>query len=202
MSHSPVIAHLLYPGSFGGAESVVRSLAVGRAAAGRPTHLLAGYRNDADNPLFGALRSGGVHVTPFRSRGRHYAGEIGAVARLLRELGIELLHTHVYRSDFLGYGAARRAGIPVVSTFHGETGGSPANRFYEWSVKRLFRRFDGVICVSEANRRKLRKARSDGPNVWVVPNGVAPARPRRGPRPGTGQRTPHRRTTRGRADAR
>lgn len=104
--------------------------------------------------------------------GRRYLKEAGAVADLARKRGIDVLHTHVYRADYIGYFAARQAGIAVASTFHGETGGGLMNRLYEWSVKRLFKRFDAVMCVSEVNRDKLRAAGSDLSNVHLVRNGA------------------------------
>ena len=46
------------------------------------------------------------------------------------------------------------------------------NRLYEWSVKRLFRWFDAVICVAEANLHLLEAARCDTRHAFVVPNGI------------------------------
>jgi glycosyltransferase involved in cell wall biosynthesis len=157
----------------GGAETVVRLLATARAGRAWPTEVFAITGEGDRHALVAELRAAGVPVTVLQPMGRRYFKEARDLAKILRRRGIEVLHTHVYRSDFIGYLAARFAGISVVATFHGETGGSRLNRLYEWSVKRLFRLFDAVICVSEANRAKLRAAGSNLRNAFVIPNGAA-----------------------------
>ncbi len=126
-----------------------------------------------DHPFVSDLRALGVPVTIRPLRGRRYLAEADEIASLLQQLRIDVVHTHVYRADFIGYLAARKTGVAAVTTFHGETGGDWLNRLYEWSVKRLFKRFDAVVCVSEVNRDKLRAAGSDLANAHLVRNGAA-----------------------------
>jgi glycosyltransferase involved in cell wall biosynthesis len=153
----------------------VRALATGRVNRGLPTLVLAMGQDPSAAPFLDALRVQGVPVFEIANAGRRYDREAREAARLIRANGIDVLHTHVYRADFVGYAAARMTGIPVVSTFHGDCGGGLVNRFYEWSMKRLFRKFDGVIAVSESNRERLARAGCRGSHVVVVPNGMTPA---------------------------
>ena len=80
--------------------------------------------------------------------GRAYLRERAAIARLLREVRPDVVHTHGYRPDVLDAGVARGQGIAVVTTVHGFTGGGWKNRVYEWLQCRAFRRFDAVVAVS------------------------------------------------------
>jgi glycosyltransferase involved in cell wall biosynthesis len=167
------VAHLICPAAMGGAETVVRLLGTGRARRSWATEVFTITGDGDRHPLITQLRAGGVPVEVQPLTGRRYLHEARGIARLVRARGVEVLHTHGYRADFIGYLAARMARVSVVSTFHGEIGGGPVNRVYEWSVKRLYRIFDAVICVAESGRERLRAAGSNLRNAFVVPNGAA-----------------------------
>lgn len=88
---------------------------------------------------------------PFRKIPISYLTQ-GAVlretVRLIRDCRIDLVHSHGYRSDIIGYLAARRAGVPIVSTVHGWTPVTWKLRRYEQLDRWFLKRFDGVIGVS------------------------------------------------------
>jgi glycosyltransferase involved in cell wall biosynthesis len=102
-----------------------------------------------------------------------------AVRRLeehIRSTGAKILHTHDWRSDVIGYHAARRAGIPVVTTvyvwFH-----RPFHVWVKETVDTLYiRHFDMVTAVCEATRRQTvaRGVRADRTEVLI--SGISPAR--------------------------
>jgi glycosyltransferase involved in cell wall biosynthesis len=102
---------------------------------------------------------------------RRYLAETRRVGDALREHAVELVHTHVYHGDFVGYFAARRARLPVVATLHGYAGGDLRGRFYEWLDRRLLARFDAVLCVSEAQRALMRRSGCAEERLALVPNG-------------------------------
>src|SRR5713101_3623616 len=85
------------------------------------------------------------------AHGQACAGEevhVAAMLELGRRLRPAVVHTHGYRPDVVDAGAARRLGIPTVTTVHGFTGGGWKNRFYERVQRRSHRRFDAVVAVS------------------------------------------------------
>lgn len=172
-SHHPRIAHLICPQPLGGAETVVHLLAAARTTMNRFTTVVTMTDLGDEHPLVRRLRQGGVRVVVLPLMGRRYGRATDLVVRALADSRIDVLHTHVYRADFIGFFAARRLGIPAVSTFHGDTGGDLKNRVYEAAVKRLYRRFAAVIAVSDGNRDKLRGVMPDLSTVFLVPNGVA-----------------------------
>ncbi|WP_152206335.1 glycosyltransferase [Marinobacter changyiensis] len=72
------------------------------------------------------------------------------LARLLKELQIDVIHTHGYKSDILGITAARLAGVRSVCTPHGfENSEDKRLKAYMWLGGKAFHRFDRVCPLSE-----------------------------------------------------
>ena len=92
--------------------------------------------------------------------------------KLLREEGADLVHSHGYRSDIVGYLAARAAGVRIVSTVHGWTGSSWKLRLYEKMDRWLLKRFDGVIGVSSALVDDLLRSGLGRNKVRLIHNAV------------------------------
>ena len=93
--------------------------------------------------------------------------------RLVRDRSIDVIHSHEYKTDALGWIAARQTGAHLVSTAHGWTGHSGRERYlYYPANKRLLARFPLVLAVSSEIRQQLLRhgARSD--RVRVLLNGI------------------------------
>ncbi len=84
-------------------------------------------------------------------------GSINRLAYLLKERNIQILHTHGYKENIIGYFAAKKAGIKVIAMVHGWTGHTIQVKFYELIDKILLRSFDKIIIVSEFIRKNLLK---------------------------------------------
>jgi glycosyltransferase involved in cell wall biosynthesis len=92
------------------------------------------------------------------------------VEEVAAQCGAELIHTHVYHGDAVGYLAARRRRVPVIATVHGFTGGDWKNRLYQWTDQLLLRRFDAIICVSNPVRDQLRHGGIRPERLHLIPN--------------------------------
>src|SRR2546428_2946716 len=144
-----LVLHVLAPPKVGGLQRVVQLLAQGQARSGNEVHVVAVLdQANADHPLLDALAAGGVTTHPIVLPRRGYWRERAAMLELCRRLRPVVVHTHGYRPDVVDGGAARRLGIPTVTTVHGFTGGDWKNRFYERLQRRAHRRFDAVVVVS------------------------------------------------------
>jgi len=166
-----LILHVAAPSDVGGLERVVQGLAREQCRAGHKVHVAAILtRPVADHPFFTPLVDAGVETHAVVPGPRGYRRERGAVAELCRRLRPTVVHTHGYRPDVLDAGVARRAGIPVVTTVHGFTGGDWKNRLYEWLQCRAFRRFDAVVAVSQPLKTRLARAGVAPERIHVVPN--------------------------------
>jgi glycosyltransferase involved in cell wall biosynthesis len=118
------------------------------------------------------LLAEGIPVTVLGVRGRWDVGKLRPLYRLLRQQRIDLLHTHLFHSDFAGRAAALLADVPhLVHTIH-----VAEQRFRPWQY--AYARFmdfkcDRLICVSRSVRDH-HAAHSHLP-LWrytIIPNGV------------------------------
>ena len=97
-------------------------------------------------------------------------GAVREVARQLRRLGADVLCCHGYKSNLLGRPAARRVGCPVVTVSRGWTGESFKVRVYEALDRWHLRFMDRVICVSDGQAGKVRRAGVREERLSVIRN--------------------------------
>ena len=98
------------------------------------------------------------------------------LTQLLRDTDANVLCCHGYKANLLGWAAARRVGIPVVSVSRGWTGECLSVRLYEWLDRRVLRRMDRVVCVSQGQADKVRQAGVADEKITVIHNAVRPGR--------------------------
>jgi len=112
---------------------------------------------------------------------------IRRLLEIIRVRRIDVIHTHGYKSDILGFLAARRAGIRCVSTPHGFSGkvGLKLATFIRLGIFTL-RYFDAVVPLSEELVRDMSRFGIPDRKVRLIANGVdlreiEPVRQRFGP---------------------
>ncbi len=110
----------------------------------------------------------------------YWTFDLSAVMRLAsvaQENHADLIHTHDNKSHFLGRIAGRMLGLPVVSTFHGQTKfGLELNLFkrklYHWLVRKTDGLVTHFIAVSSELRHELLRRGVDPRHVTRIPNGI------------------------------
>jgi glycosyltransferase involved in cell wall biosynthesis len=107
----------------------------------------------------------------------------GVLAALLRELrghSIDLLCTHGFKANVVGYLAARKMSLPHVAFLRGWTAETAKVIVYEMLERQVLARAPWVVCVSEQQAVEVAKLRKSGPRPIVVRNAMLPpfARPR------------------------
>ncbi|MCI0642795.1 MAG: glycosyltransferase [Gemmataceae bacterium] len=116
--------------------------------------------------LLDQARAQGFDAIELAHNAPHVRVAAKEVAQHLRRLGADLVTCSGYKPDIVGWMAARQLGIPVLAVAHGWTAATLKVRFYE-TIDRLVLRFmDAVVCVSEAQADKVRRA-------WVPENKIA-----------------------------
>ena len=108
---------------------------------------------------------------------------VGKVARVLREHGVDLVHTHLRQADVVGGLTTRLPGgvaVPLVSTLYKvenvPTG--PADRFRRTAKILLRRRVAArTIAISHLQRERYRRFSGTDRGLVVVPNGIADPEP-------------------------
>lgn len=169
------VVHAIAPAPHGGAESVVLALAEAWKRAGGAVEVVALMVNPAAAPFVERLRSVGIVVTEVQGGLRGYLREVRAVRAALTATGAQVLHTHGYRADAVGFFASRRAYARAVATAHGFTGGDWKNRRYEQFDRSLLCRFDAVACVSAAIHEQLLRSGARAACLRQIPNSLVPA---------------------------
>lgn len=165
------ILHILAPAKTGGLEQVVRMLATAQQLSGHDV-LVAPVltARAAEHPFVASLRQAGVRAVEISLPRRAYHRERREVAELCRRWKPDIVHTHGYRPDVISARVAQRAGIPIISTVHGFTGGDWKNRLYEHVQRRSLRKFDAVVAVSHRLAHDLTRLGLDGTQLHVIPN--------------------------------
>lgn len=165
----PRALHVIAPAPFGGAESVVAGLTAGWRERGG-AEVAALMASEASSRFVERVRALGTPIWEVRGGRRGYAREVREVRRLVRSQSVNVVHTHVYRANAVGYFATRGLGVPLVATVHGYTGGDWKNRAYERFDRRLLRRFHAVACVSPSLVDRMLAAGLNAARVRLIAN--------------------------------
>jgi len=105
-----------------------------------------------------------------------------ALRQLVRDLEIEIVHGHDYKTNLLALLLAWADGLVAVSTAHGWVGTGRRERLLYFPLDRLQQRFFAhVVAVSSDVRDSIVARGADPDRVSVVLNGVDPSRFRRMP---------------------
>src|SRR5262249_1676010 len=86
--------------------------------------------------------------------------------------GINLVHSHGYKSDIYALLACRRMGLPLLATSHHWTHQTRTVRFYEFLDGLTLRRFDAIVAVSKVIAGELREAGVPADKITVIDNGI------------------------------
>jgi glycosyltransferase involved in cell wall biosynthesis len=171
MTPPTVVAHLTASTLFGGPE---------RQMLGLARSLPAQYRS-----VFVSFREGG-RCSAFLDEARrrrfegvalcndtpHFRAAITELSDLLRRVEAGVLCCHGYKANLLGRFAARRCGVPVVAVSRGWTGENLKVRLYEALDRLGLRWMDRVVCVSEAQAGKVRRAGVPAERTLVIRNAI------------------------------
>jgi glycosyltransferase involved in cell wall biosynthesis len=178
------IAHLVTGGELAGGQAVALQLAVAAREAGHEALFVSPTRGElVDRAAADGFATELVDV-------RRTTRLLGAarLARLLRRLDIDVLHTHVHvAANVLGRLAARRAGAAVVSHLHIENHFRPSRLArgplvaLDNATARLCAR---LVAVSDATRLAFERQGFPARLLETVHNGVDAAALRSAPRVG------------------
>jgi glycosyltransferase involved in cell wall biosynthesis len=133
-----------------------------------------GLTADARSPFLKQIAEHGIATASIPARSKFdVVRSIRYVADLLAERGVDILHTHDHRTDFIGYFAARRSHTPIVASVW-----QPLRRYWWlWHVEmlddHLMRRFDRLLPCSRAVQAEILAKRPDlAPRTVLIPGGV------------------------------
>jgi len=171
------IAHLVPTLHPGGPEIGLVDLAAGVGGTGPERGfemLVVALATTSDTTQVSALRRLGVPVAEL-GMGPWDPRAVLRTAALLRERGVDLVHTHLPPADVVGAAAATRNRIPAVSTLH-HVQNDPADRGdrLKRSARILARQrfMSRTIAISRTQLQWYRGLAGPDPTVVLEPNGV------------------------------
>lgn len=140
------------------------------------TSILCFRDNGSSAPFVQRLSAAGVEARMLTHMNPHFIAMVADVLGELRAKAAEVLITHGYKADILGLIAARIARVPILAVSRGWTGHTRKVRLNEALDRRFLRHMDGVVCVSEGQAAKVRRAGIPPHRLHVIRNAIDPSR--------------------------
>jgi glycosyltransferase involved in cell wall biosynthesis len=165
------VIHLATSTFFGGPERQMLGLAGALRAYYRTVFMLFREQGRCRHFVDEVARQGFQAVVLQHDTPR-FRRVIRELTDLLNQRGADVLCCHGYKADLLGRPAARRAGIPVIAVSRGWTGENLRIRLYEGLDRLCLRWMDRVVCVSEGQALKVRRASVAPERVVVIRNAI------------------------------
>lgn len=165
------VAHLTASPFYGGPERQMAGLASAMPLNVRSTFLCL-MENGKAKPFVDELRRRGHPAVELKNNHPHLIACAREVVQKLKSLEADILLTHGYKADIIGLIAARMARIPLVCVSRGWTWATRKVRIYEAVDRLVLRLADHVVCVSEGQAAKVRKAGVRSSNITVIRNSV------------------------------
>ncbi|MFH1198790.1 MAG: glycosyltransferase family 4 protein [Candidatus Omnitrophota bacterium] len=99
----------------------------------------------------------GIEVIPARMEHRYDLCAIGKIRRSLKKNNIQILHTHGYKADIIGFSATRFSKVKLVSTLHGWVDIDKKLRCNNFFGRQALKNFDRVITVSKVLENQAKR---------------------------------------------
>lgn len=164
------VLHLVSSNGLYGAERVILNL-----AQDEDTLSYVGALHNCHNPhleIIDEAKKMGLKTAVFNSRGRSDLKTIFKIKEFLRDNQIDILHTHNYKSDIVGFGAVLFSKSKWVATNHVWHGLDRKLRFYEKIDAFVLRFAAQVVAVSSEIKEDLVAQNIPEEKVQVIDNGI------------------------------
>lgn len=167
------IVHLINSGGFYGAEQVLLTLAKSSSRLGMTSTILCFEDARQGNlELLQRASAAGIEAKQLPCRKRIDRSALRNLLNRLKDLKVDLLHTHGAKADFYGLIAAKKLDLPVVATLHLWSQTPFIVRLYDWLDALLLRFFDRVVGVSGAIAEEMVEKGIPRHLIRVIRNGV------------------------------
>jgi glycosyltransferase involved in cell wall biosynthesis len=127
---------------------------------------------EGHSPFLAAARDCGMPVHLIRGFNQFDPMLIWRVADLVRTLDIDIVSAHEVKSDVIAFLSSKIHRVPIVTTLHGWIFNSTKQRLFTELDKRLVRRFDRAIVVSEKIRDDLAAAGVPSDRLRLLKNAI------------------------------
>ncbi len=166
-----VILHLATSPFFGGPERLMLGLTQSLPESCRSAFVLFADRGKS-HAFRRQLLDHGLEAITLTHDTPHLPAMVRELTSRIRKWHVSILCCHGYKADVVGLLAARRAGVPAIAMSHGWTAETWKVRVYEALDRACLRRMDRVVCVSDGQAEKVRRAGVRPDRVTVIRNAV------------------------------
>ncbi len=164
------ITHLIATNFYGGPEKqIVEHLVRLRSKQYRGI-VLSFIEGETPNEILKRSESAGLEHYGIPMSGPVDVSALRKTIRAISDTRTDLLCVHGYKSIIFGWCIKMSQGIPVIAFSRGYTAENKKVAFYEWMERRFIGRLDGIISVSEGQRRRLAELGVKTKREWVVHN--------------------------------
>jgi glycosyltransferase involved in cell wall biosynthesis len=168
------VIHLISTLGVYGAERWILTHVQSLGGSSIDSHVLTFGSKDGAGDFHRLLAENGVPATHLAIAGKINFGLLAEIRRCIVRESAEIVHTHGFKADVLGYMATRGLGCRVVSTVHGWCGSEGLRiRVYEALSKHALRRFDRVYALSPSLYGALIQDGFDADRVEMILNAIA-----------------------------
>ncbi len=125
------------------------------------------------NDLISNVSEMGLKSVLISARGPFDVRVLWKLSSLIKKERIDILHTHGYKTDIIGFIAAKISGIRIISTPHGWSKEKDLKlQIYESIARSFLRFFDYVVPLSEDLKDGLIKGGIRGNRIKLIENSV------------------------------
>jgi len=129
-------------------------------------------RHCAHTEVAEAARRSALDVKIIECRGKFDWNAVHQIRTCMRE-GIDLIHTHGYKSDIYGYIANRRSRTPILTTQHSMELSPPSLlRLYRVLNFHIMGKFHKIVAVSESIAAELERRGVPPCKITTINNGI------------------------------
>lgn len=167
------ILHLISSGGMYGAEAVILNLSRTLNQQGHAS--LLGIFSNSTNPnlqLHDRAQQEGIESHLISCRGQLDPTVPATIRALAATTNADLIHAHGYKADVYAYIAMRRTTTPLVSTCHTWYDDNRLVWLYGVIDRRVLRRYNAVIAVSDDVRQRLLQAGVPANHIHFIRNGI------------------------------
>ena len=165
------ILHLNAPAGIGGAETYLLTLA--KNINRQKFDLVLGVfldKQNSGNMFWREAEKLGLPLAPIRFKKPYDLSQIQDLYRIVKKQHPDIIHTHNYKPNILGFLVAKPFGIATVATVHGLYSGENKFRTVDWVSLMLLRSFDWTIAVSDQIKEKLKTMKIPPEKIKTIRN--------------------------------
>lgn len=167
------VLHVISSGGMYGAEAVILNLSRAMNESGHCS-IVGSFANEPvpNLQLHERAQAEGLESYLIPCRGQFDRGVSARIRELVVQHGVDVVHSHGYKSDVYAWFALRGTGVPYVSTCHNWISNDWRTRLYGIVDRHVLCSFDAVVAVSVDVRRRLLGAGVKEQRVSLIRNGI------------------------------